>query len=312
MRFDPPLSRWEKRIGWAWMITGGTAVAAMTMGVFPWWGLLIVTIPVLIYALIAPGLFLYMSAVIVPLLLTRRRYRRAGWAAALLLVAGLAVWPPWQSQRETAAALDFAVAVDRGDKLALPRGGTLALLSGMETCSVSCIEALRDHGVAAVLIGDGRTDPLGAATLPRARLVPAGGQPCPPLGQTARQLDWVWPEQAKELAAAGLCVVVDTAPLASADLVMRFFYDFEDTPFRTVQVTRIEAWHWQDGRRQDARLQPVLRRTQARASHVLYPAFYLAPMVADNGTSPANWWSEGQQRGPDLSDDLSAWWQKPA
>ena len=307
MRFDPPLSRWEKIIGWAWMITGSTALCAMAIGVFPWWGLLIVTIPVLIYALIAPGLFLYMSAVIVPLLLTRRRHRRAGWAAALLLVAALAVLPPWQSQRDTAAALDFAVAADRGSTLALPRGGTLALLSGMETCSVSCIEALRDHGVAAVLIGDGRTDPEGAATLPRARLVPAGGRPCPPLGQTARKLDWVWSEQAKALAAAGLCVVVDTAPLASADLVMRFFYDMEDTPWRTVQVTRIEGW-----RRHDGRLQPVLRRTQARAGHVMYPAFFLAPVVGDNGTGPANWWSEGQQRGADLSDDLSLWWQKPA
>lgn len=305
--FDPPLSRWEKRIGWAWMITGGTAAVALWLGIFGWWGILLVTIPVLLYALVAPGLFLYMSAVIVPLLATRRLFRPAGWGVAVLLVAALALLPPWQSARDTDAALATAVADDRGDKLLLPRGGTLAMLGTAEICEPGCLKALRTHGVAAVLIGDGRTiDPARAITLPRMRLVPSAGQPCPPVGKTARELDWIWPEQAKELAAAGLCLAVDTAPLASADLVQRFFYGIEGQAGRTVRVKRIEAWI-----RREAGLERVLRHTQANRDQVMLPAVYLAPVIADNGRGPPGWWSETQQRGADLSEDLSLWWGAP-
>lgn len=305
--FDPPLSRWEKRIGWAWMITGGTAAAAMWLGIFGWWGLLIVTIPVLFHALIAPGLFLYMSAVIVPLLATRRLFRPAGWGVAALLVAALAIAPAWQSARDTEAALAAAVADDRGGKLRLPRGGTLAMLGTAEICEYSCLKALRDHGVAAVLIGDGRTvDPARAVALPRMRLVPSGGQPCPPMGKTARELNWTWPENEKELAASGLCLAVDMAPIASADLVQRFSYRMEGEASRAVKVSRMEAWI-----RRPAGLERVLRRTQANKDRVILPAIYLAPVIADNGRGPPGWWSEDVQRGDSLPEDLSAWWLPP-
>jgi len=302
--FDPPLSRWEKRIGWAWMITGGTAAVAMKLGIFGWWGILLVTIPVLFYALIAPGLFLYMSAVIVPLLATRRLFRPAGWAVAVLLVAALALLPPWQSARDTEAALASAVADDRGDKLRLQRGSTLAVLASAEICEPACLKALRDHAVAAVLIGDGRTvDPARAITLPRMRLVPSGGQPCPPVGKTVRELSWIWPEDEKKLAAAGLCLAVDAAPLASADLVQRFSLGIEGKGNAAVRVKRMEAWV-----RRPAGLERVLRRTQANKDRVILPAIYLAPVVADNGRGPPGWWSEDVQRGDDLFEDLAAWW----
>jgi hypothetical protein len=306
--FDPPLGRWEKRIGWAWMITGGTAAVAMKMGIFGWWGILIVTIPVLFYALIAPGLFLYMSAIIVPLLLTRQRFRPAGWGVAALLVAVLATAPAWQSARDTETALATAVGDDRGDKLHLPRGGTLALLGITETCETSCIKAMRDHGVAHVLIGDGRTvDPARAVMLPRMRLLPSGGQPCPPMGKTARELDWVWRDDKQKLAAAGLCLAVDTAPLASADLVQRFSSGIEGKGNTAVRAKRVEAWV-----RRPAGLERVLRRTQANKDRVILPTIYLAPMVADNGSGPPGWWSENVQRGDNVSEDLAAWWLPPA
>lgn len=290
------------------MITGGTAAVAMWLGIFGWWGILLVTIPVLLYALIAPGLFLYTSAIIIPLLLTRRRFRPAGWGVAALLVAALAVVPPWQSARETEAALTRAVTDDRGDKVTLPRGGTFAMLGADETCVPGCLEALRDHGVAAVLIGDGRTiDPLRPVTLPRLRLVQSGGQPCPDVGKTARELSWIWPEQAKPLAAAGLCLAVDTAPLAGADLVMRFFYGIDGKPGRAIRLQRIEAWRQRDGR-----LEPLFRRTQANREQVNFPAVYLAPVIGDNAHGPPGWWSGDVQRGDDISTDLSLWWRPPA
>lgn len=305
MGFDPPLGRWERRIGWAWMITGGTAAAALWLGIFGWWGVFIVTIPVLLYALIAPALFLYMSAIIVPLLLTRRRFRPAGWGVAALLVAALAVLPAWQSALATRAGLAAAVAGDMGETLTLPRGGTMALLGLEENCSPACLKALRDHGVSAVLIGDGRTtDPDKPVTLPRARLLPAGGRPCPPVGKTARQIDWIWPETAKELAAAGLCPVVDRAPLASADVVQRYWYGGEVHAGAMVGITRISAWE-----RRDGRLEPVLRRTQAIMQRVNLPAVYLAPVIADDGRHAADWWRTQEQRGDDLSEDLSRWWR---
>ncbi len=303
MIVDPPLSRWEKRIGWAWMITGGTAAVALWLGIFGWWGILLVTIPVLLFALIAPGLFLYMGAVILPLLATRHRFRPAGWAGAALLVAALALLPPWLSARETEAGLAAAVAGDMGVRVALPRGGTLALLGLAETCDSTCIQAMRDHGVDAVLIGDGRSiDPARPATLPRLRLVPAGGRPCPPVGKTARQLDWLWSEDQERLAAAGLCAVVDSAPLASADLVQRLSFR-RDGDFGPV-ITRMEAWA-----RRDGRLLPILRRTHAKAEQVVLPAVYLAPVVADNGRGPAGWWRETVSRGAEIPDDLSRWWR---
>ncbi|MBU6166437.1 MAG: hypothetical protein KGQ52_09920 [Alphaproteobacteria bacterium] len=305
MLFDPPLSRWEKRIGWAWMITGGTAAVALWLGIFGWWGLLIVTIPVLLYALIAPGLFLYMSAILLPLLLTRRGLRPAGWAAAAMLVAALAIAPAWQSARDTQAGLAGAVAGDRGDRITLPRGGTVALLGLVENCDLACIEAFTDHGVAAVLIGDGRTtDPARPVTLPRMQLVPAGGQPCPPVGKTARQIPWLYPETEQKLAGSGRCLLVDTAPLASADVVQRYSYGGEDHAGATVGITRMEAWV-----RRDGRLAPVLRRTHAVMQQVNYPGIYLAPIIADNGRGPADWWRTQQERGDDLSDDLSRWWR---
>lgn len=308
MLFDPPLSRWEKRIGWAWMITGGTALAAIWLGIFGWWMILLVTIPVLLYALIAPGLFLYMSAIIVPLLLTRRRFRPAGWGVAALLVVALAVLPAWQSAIDTKAGLAAAVAGDNGDKVTLPRGGTLALLGVEENCSPACLRALRDHGVAAVLVGDGRTiDPEGQVTLPRVRLVPTGGRSCPPVGKTAREIDWIWPETAKELEAAGLCMVVDSAPLASADLVQRFWYGGDVHAGVMVGMTRISAWVRREGRRE-----LVLRRTRAIMQRVNFPAIYLPPLIGDDGRGSADWWRTHAQRGDDVSEDLSRWWHSPA
>ena len=116
MLFDPPLGRWERRIGWAWIITGGTAAMALWLGVFGWWWVLIITIPLIYYALIAPGLFLYMSAVLIPLLLTRRRLRPLGWATAVMLVAALASWLPWQSARRAEAGLGAALAGERHER----------------------------------------------------------------------------------------------------------------------------------------------------------------------------------------------------
>lgn len=308
MMFDPPLTRWEKRIGWLWMITGGTAAVAMWLGIFGWWGILLVTIPILLFALIAPGLWLYLTAIILPLLATRRRFRPVGWGLAAVLVLALAVLPAWQSARDTEAGLAAAVADDRGDKVTLPRGGTVALLGLEEGCSPGCVEAMRDHGVAAVLVGAGQqVSPGQAINLPRMRLVPAGGKPCPPVGQNEREIPWIWPELAKELAAANLCLVTDKAPLASADLIIRYRYGVEGESGRAVVATRIEAWS-----RRGGQLAPVLRRTQANSGVVRMPAIYLAPVVADNGRSPANWWSEGRQRGENVSDDLSLWWQTPA
>ena len=287
------------------MITGGTAAVAMWLGIFGWWGILLITIPVLLYALIAPGLFLYMSAIIIPLLLTRRRFRPAGWGVAALLVAALAVVPPWQSALDTRAGLAGAMAGDRGETVILPRGGTLALLGAEENCSPACLKALRDHGVAAVLVGDGRTtDPERQVTLPRMRLVPAGGRPCPAVGKTARQIDWIWPETARELATAGLCLAVDSAPLASADLVQRLWYGGEVHAGAMVGITRILAWE-----RRDGRLALVLRRTRAIMQRVNFPALFLPPLIADSGTSAADWWRTQEQRGDDLSDDLSRWWR---
>lgn len=286
MLFDPPLSAWERRIGWAWMITGGTAAVAMWLGIFGWWGILLVTIPVLLYALIAPGLFLYMSAVIVPLLLTRRRFRAVGWGMAALLVAALAVLPAWRSAQLAETGLAAAVAGDRGEGLTLPRGGTLALLGLEESCSGACLQALRDHGVGAVLIGHGPSvDPDRPAVLPRVRLVPSGGRPCPPVGKSARQIDWVWPEDVKKLAAAGRCALVDTASLASADVVQRYVYGGEGNPADRIGITRILGWV-----RREGRLDLVLRRTHALTRRVNPPAIYLAPvwpwpgrLVADRG-----------------------------
>jgi hypothetical protein len=277
------------------------------LGIFGWWGILLVTIPVLLYALIAPGLFLYMSAVIVPLLLTRRRLRPLGWGVAALLVAALALVPPWQSALATRAGLAAAVAGDMGDTMALPRGGTLAMLGVEENCSPACRAALIDHGVAAVLIGDGRTTaPDRPVILPRLRAVASGGQPCPPVGKTARQIPWIYPESLGPLEAAGRCLVVDSAPLASADVVQRFSYGGEVHSGAMVGVSRMEAWA-----RRDGRLVLVLRRTRAIMQQVNVPAVYLPPVYSDIGRGPAGWWYADTERGDDISTDLSLWWRKP-
>ena len=307
--FDPPLSRWEKRIGWAWMITGGTAAAAMWLGISGWLIFLVVTLPFMLFAMIAPGLFLYMSAIIVPLLLTRGRLRPLGWAVAVLLVAVLAAWRPWQSARHVDFAQAAAVADDFGDPVAMPRGGTVALLGGMdESCGPLCRDLLLRHGAAAVLIEYGRLGyPVTPRPLPRLRLVPSAGKPCRPAGQNARAVDWVDEADARVFAAAGWCAVVDTALLTSADLVLRVADDFFGPAQDGISVIRAEAW-----RRQGGRLQPVLRRTYAVGWPVRFPALYQAPVSDDSGTHSAGWARRHDLRGTPISDDLSVWLRLPA
>lgn len=307
--FDPPFGRWERRVGWVWLITGLTAVMALWLGVFGWWWALIITVPLIYYALIAPGLFLYMSAILVPLLLTRRRFRPLGWAAAALLVAALAAWLPWQTARQVEQGLAAALAGDFGGAVAVPAGGSVALLGHMdEGCRMVCRDLLLRHRAAAVLIDERKPHyPLTPRALPRVRLVPSAGKPCPPAGQTAGKVDWVWPEDATAFAAIGACAIVDTAVLTSADLVVRVADDFAGPAQDGIASTRAEAWL-----RRDGRLQPVLRRTYAVGWPIRFPALYVAPVADDAGAGSAGWARQPEQRGTPMSDDLSVWLRPPA
>ena len=198
----------------------------MNLGVFAWWGVFIVTIPVLFAAMYAPTVLIYLTAALLPWLVLRRwRWRFAALVAigsvALVALAG-PLWLTAKAVREAAAW----TADDREARVPIIVGDTAALLeSGGPYCSDACTVMLLDRGVAAVLLGTaGATHPPDSAILARLRLVVRGEAPCP----AAR-----WPAEGNgdpgrvealhgrlaEVFGSDRCLIIDTAPLRDASLV---------------------------------------------------------------------------------------------
>ncbi len=164
-----PMRRWgrrhlERSAIWLWLILGGTAWAAMQLGVFWWWAVLIITIPILFVAYHAPTAFLYFTLAAAPYLVAR--LFKSGWAdwrtllsGALLAVAvGTAV--PYFANRATAAAVAALDAADTAIVVRLPPGGTIALLDdgsgsgkSLEQCGDDCQRLLFSGAADTVLLG---------------------------------------------------------------------------------------------------------------------------------------------------------------
>ena len=158
MRFDPPLSRLERWLIWLWFMTTGTAAAALFLGVFWWWGLLIITIPVLIAAYVAPTLWIYLSLALAAWLPLRSR-PDLGYvvAAGTLLLAALGV--PAAINAHLDSEVRKAASGDRGTPVRLgPNGGTVAWLTGNSGdtkpyCDNDCLRFLITGRAQSVRIG---------------------------------------------------------------------------------------------------------------------------------------------------------------
>jgi len=156
----------ERKALWLWFILAGTSAFALTMGVFWWWGVLIVTIPILLFAFAAPTLLMYLTIVFLPYVVARLRlapgrargFLLAGVAAAVFVGLVVPVWSNWQVTQE----LKRQRALSFGEiGVSVPRG-TVALLSDSHlgfkdstpylACSFQCLELIESELVEAVAV----------------------------------------------------------------------------------------------------------------------------------------------------------------
>ncbi|WP_156255120.1 hypothetical protein [Sandarakinorhabdus oryzae] len=291
MAFEPPLTWREGQLVWWWFVITGTAVAAMLMGVLWWLALLIVSIPVLLAAVAAPTLALYLSAALLAWLPLRSHPARGRIAVfAALLVVGLAV--PTAMNLYLGSQVRAAAAADTGEPVVLgPGGGTVAWLEDDRAyCSTQCLRFLITGRVQAVLLGPALTGPpaSGQRTV-RLRLVPRSGDRDCPMSPGVEELVGVY---YLSLIDPDLCVAIDQAPLSAARLI--FNVQFQRArrwdaklPSLGHNMRRVEVFGWQAGR-------PVLmfRRTKAETRKVGLPLALLPPQVADD-EKPADWWRAG-------------------
>jgi|JI8StandDraft_2_1071088.scaffolds.fasta_scaffold39128_3 hypothetical protein len=308
MAFDPPLSRLERRLVWLWIMTTGTAAAALYLGVFWWWAVLIVTIPILIAAVIAPTLWIYLSVALLAWMPLRSRPRLAlAVGACALLLVGLGAPAAMNARLKSAVAQ--AAASDRGAPVRLgPGGGTVAWLTGQPSdvrpyCTDDCLRFLITGRAQAVLIGSAlRGPPVAGQIYMRLRLVPwSESEGCVLPHGIERHL---YGPHLNLIVRQELCVAMDRAPLHSARLVFSAMDDGpwhwrEQLPALRPAVKRLEAYGWQASA-------PVLlfRRSQVRASKLGGLLVLQPEQGADIGTR-TDWWRSGGDyiAGTTLPDD---------
>ena len=294
MTFGPPLSRWERRAIWLWLMTSGAAAAAMVLGVFWWWIVLIVTVPFVFAAYYAPTLWLYLTPALL-IWLTLRRWPLAAVLSASAAIATIAVGVPAILNRHLEAQARAAVASDHGKPVEVgAAGGTIAWLGGDEEyCSDECLRFLITGRAKAVLLGpalQGLPDP--DRDYLRIHLVPWSDDRGCPLPAGVEKIVYV---QHLRLIDPDQCVAFDRVPLATARLV--FNVDLypqgvrdDRLPSLRPQLKRVEAYQWQS-----LRPKLVFRRTDASAPSVGMP-LSLWPYNGADTSSPAQWRSDGEIR----------------
>lgn len=267
----------------------------MNLGIFWWWGVFIVTIPVLFAAMYAPTLLIYLTAALLPWFILRRwRWGVAALVAigsvALVALAG-PLWLTAKADREAAAW----TASDREARVPIFAGDTVALLeSGGPYCSDACTVMLLDRGVAAVLLGTASaTLPPDSAMQARMRLVMRGKAPCP----AAR-----WPAEGNgdpgrvealdgrlaEVFGTDRCLIIDAAPLRDASLVFTddwLEHDSGDDRWPQLVTNR---WRSEALVRRGGGLVVQARRSRACVIRLKAP-LALWPLAGADTSEPARW-----------------------
>lgn len=303
MVFDPPLSRLERWLVWLWVMTTGAAAAGLAWGVFWWWVMFIVTIPLVFAAYFAPSLWLYLTPALLIWLALRRRPYTAGLTATAA-IALIAVGAPTLMNSHLAAQIRRAAASDRGSPVAVgTAGGTIAWMNGKEEyCSSDCLRFLITGRARAVLTGPALQGPpdLNRPTL-RIRLVPWSddrGCPLPPRVKElvhVAYLALIDPDQ---------CVAFDRVPLRTARLIFNQQWPSrhadEKLPSPRISLHRQEVYAVQNGQ---PRL--LMRRTDARSPKLAVPLL-LWPRNGADTSIPAQWDSSGAEYRTDTRLDYNA------
>lgn len=310
--------RWLLR---TWILVTGAALAGMMLGVFWWWIVFVLTIPLVFAAWYAPTAWLYLTAALLPWLALRRRSHAIAGIVSLVAVAGVGFGLPWLMNRAIMNEAADWVAGDRPGFATIMPGRTVALLDDLsgEYCSRDCVALLLDRGAAAVLLGDGgalQLDPQ--RSLARLRLVARGARPCTaarwpadsynPTGRV-EDLD----RRLGEVFGSERCLVIDRAPTSLADMV--FVHRIERQGPRGADSQG--RWPRLFDRRQRAEAlvrqgpgQALLARRSSACVRRLSTPLTVWPMSGADTSTPAHWGKTGEC--PDLVFDNMLFRQTPA
>ncbi len=285
--FDPPLRRWERRLLWLWTMVTGCAVAGMALGIFWWIAVLLITIPMVVAAYVAPTLWLYFTPGLLAWLALRSR-PALGFALVVgtMLLVGLGV--PALMNAYLKAEVKAFVAQDGGPPVAPGQGGTVAWLDDIDGnyCSNDCLRFFITRKAQAVLIGPSLSGPPEAGRMyRRLALVPWSqdkGCPMPP------DVEKIVDVKDLRLIDPDLCVRFDKASLGEARLIFnneRHFRpdrDFRVPPLQP-KLERFEVYGWQAGQ-----ARRLFRRSHAEAPQVAVP-LNVWPMQGADTIDPARW-----------------------
>lgn len=282
-----PLTLWERRALWVSAFVTGLAVSAMTLGIFWWWAMFIVTIPVLVVAAAAPTIWIYLSAAIISWFALRRWTFAAGLAAVIVSIA-LGFGASAVLNHQIGNSAQAAVANDSGAPVNFEGAETVAFLDRYDKdfCSYGCQRFLITGRAGAVLVGE--PGPLDTARiLVRVRVVPSQSKPCPALSPL--DLTHALGPDARRFAPKA-CLVVDTAQLKTAALILSVTKaplrgDAQRLPALPLVIERQEVAAFRDGRPTT-----LLRKSCAHGNFIAAPLRLIPLQGAD--TSAAAYWGE--------------------
>ncbi len=307
------LARWERGALRLWILVTGSAAAGMLLGVFWWWGVLIVTIPMLFAAYYGPTIWLYLTPSLLVWLALRRRSVPLAAVASLGAMLFVAMGVPWLLNRAEARAAAGWPAGDRKGTVAIPPHSRVALLDDLRGtyCDDKCVALLLDRDADSVLLDTPGPAPLDLGrAVARLRLLPRGDPPCP----AAR-----WPADAEnpigrvedlgrrlgEVFGSDRCLIIDRGPLTEATLlfVHRFEHGLRDNP--DDRWPRLGNPRWRaEALARDGAVMAVLARKSWTCLRPLSTPLMLFPLTGADTSNPATWRRDGECKIEFLEDRL--------